>query len=178
MSIKSIPDMITMIRIIGSVILLTVKPLDILFFLIYALCVLSDVMDGYLARKAKACTARGAVLDSIADTIFFFVMLIIFIPVLSWTKTIIIWIASIAFMRILSLIIGFVRYHKSAMLHTYLNKLTGFMLSLFPVIYVSAGVQWTMIILCVIASAASIEELIINIFSKKLDRNIVSIFKI
>lgn len=177
MSIKSIPDMITMIRIIGSVILLKVKPLGILFFFIYALSVLSDVMDGYLARKINACTASGAVFDSIADAIFFFVMLIIFMPVLSWTKTIIIWIASIAFMRILSSIIGFVRYHKSAMLHTYLNKLTGFMLSLFPVIYISAGVHWTVIILCIIASAASIEELVINICSKKLDRNIISIFK-
>lgn len=39
----------------------------LLFTLIYLACGLSDVLDGYIARKTKSESTLGAKLDSIAD---------------------------------------------------------------------------------------------------------------
>ena len=42
----------------------------VVFWIIYALCGLSDIADGWLARKLKYVTKTGALLDSVADICF------------------------------------------------------------------------------------------------------------
>ena len=80
--------------------------------------------------------------------------------------------------RALSLIVGFIKYKSVAFLHTYANKFTGgVILICFPMLYLLGGVTKTLMFLCILASIASIEELLINLISKKLNRNVRSIFK-
>jgi CDP-diacylglycerol--glycerol-3-phosphate 3-phosphatidyltransferase len=147
-----------------------------MFFAVYFLCGISDILDGYIARKTNTSSRFGEILDSIADFIFVTVMLFIFIPLLAWGKWMLYMIGIIALVRFVSLGIGFVKYHAFAFLHTYANKITGIALICFPILYYAAGLTVTAFILCGIASLSALEELIITIHSKRLNRNVTSIF--
>ncbi|WP_179945168.1 CDP-alcohol phosphatidyltransferase family protein [Paenibacillus durus] len=169
--IKHIPNVLTVMRIICSVILLLVKPLSALFFGIYIVCGASDVLDGYIARKTKSTSQLGASIDSIADAIFIGVTLSVFLPILHLPLWILCWIGAVAVIRIGSLIIGFVKYSALSFIHTYANKATGLMLFCFPFLYSILGLTITSSLLCGLASFSAIEELIINIKSKELSRD-------
>jgi CDP-diacylglycerol--glycerol-3-phosphate 3-phosphatidyltransferase len=156
--------------------LLLIKPLSVLFFAVYSLCCASDILDGYVARKTNTASKLGETLDSVADFVFIAIALVIFIPLLTWEWWILYWIGLIAFVRFLSLGIGFAKYRAFSFLHTYANKVTGIALAGFPFLYGSFGITATAYILCGIASLSAIEELIITIQSKTLNRNIKGLF--
>lgn len=174
---KYMPNIITVSRIVFSVFLLLTKPLSFRFFIIYLLCGISDIIDGYIARKTKTGSPFGAALDSVADTIFIGVLLVIFIPMLHFPLWVLCWIGMIALIRLVSLAAGFAKYHALSFLHTYANKLTGILLFSFPLLYGISGLTATAFIICVPATLSAIEELAINITSKELSRDTRCIFK-
>jgi CDP-diacylglycerol--glycerol-3-phosphate 3-phosphatidyltransferase len=175
-SIKNIPNFITFFRIFASVCLLLVKPFSALFFFFYFMCGLSDVLDGHVARKIDASSKFGQVLDSIADLIFITIVLLILIPIINLPLWIIYWIAIIAIVRLISIIIGFTKYQQLAFLHTYANKTTGIILFFFPFLLFIIGKEIAATVICCIASISAAEELLINLTSKTLNRDIGSIF--
>ena len=176
--IKYAASAITIIRIICAVLMLFFVPFSPPFFVLYALCCVSDVLDGFVARKTNTESKLGETLDSIADFILIAVIFVAFIPFLMFEAWMLWWIGAIALLRFSSLGIGFARFHALTFLHTYSNKVTGIALSLFPVLYYSLGLSATVIILFSIAGLSAIEELIITIKARKLDRNIISMFHI
>lgn len=175
---KNIPNLITITRMLGTIVLLFIKPFSELFLIIYFLCGISDVLDGMIARKMNLVSKRGQILDSIAD--FFWVAVLVFIFVLNYKLSLwgIYWVVIIAAIRLISLGVGFMRYKQLTFLHTYANKLTGIAVFCLPFLYVGLGPYITTILVCFIASISAIEELIINTVSKKLWRDIKSIFSL
>ncbi|MCL2225197.1 MAG: CDP-alcohol phosphatidyltransferase family protein [Defluviitaleaceae bacterium] len=171
-------SLVTMGRIIGALILLLTEPLSSLFFVVYFLCCMSDLLDGYIARKTNTTSSHGEILDSVADFIFAAVLLFILIPLFEWENWMPYWIAIIALTRLVSLSVGFVKYHTFSLLHTHTNKITGIALVTFPVFHQLFGFYLTALILCAIASLSALEELIITILAKKLNRNIPHIFAV
>jgi CDP-diacylglycerol--glycerol-3-phosphate 3-phosphatidyltransferase len=155
---------------------LLTRPLSVPFFVVYALCCVSDVIDGYVARKTKTTSRSGEVLDSIADFILISIMLIIIMPLFAWDKWAILWISMIALTCFLSLAIGFAKYRALSFLHTYANKITGIALVCFPILFWVFGMTVTVFFLCSLASFSALEVLIITIRSKKLNRNTKSLF--
>ena len=65
-----------------------------------------------------------------------------------------------------------------AMLHSVLNKLTGFLIFLYPFSLLSAKINAGLYFICLIASLSAIEELLIHLTTKELIVNRKSIFKI
>ncbi len=175
-SIKNVPNCISIIRIFISVSLLLVKPFSQLFFFLYLMCGISDVLDGYIARKIDAFSKFGPVLDSVSDLIFISIVLYIIIPIVDFPLWIIHWIVVIALIRVISLTFGFTKYRQLAFLHTYANKATGISLFCFPIVFSIFGEEITGIIVCCIASISATEELLINLTSKTLHRDRGSIF--
>jgi CDP-diacylglycerol--glycerol-3-phosphate 3-phosphatidyltransferase len=142
----------------------------------YILCGISDIADGYVARKTKSDSQFGALLDSIADFIFIAAMLVVFIPMVNWDGLILYWIAGIGVIRFVSLIVGAIKYKKLAFLHTYANKVTGLVLFFFPILYVCFDLMITASLLCSVASISAMEELLINVKSRTLNRNVTGLF--
>lgn len=175
-SIKNVPNCITAIRIFASFGLLFVRPLSVLFFFFYLVCGISDVFDGYIARKMNASSRFGQVLDSISDLIFIGIVLFIFIPVMKFPFWILCWIAVIASVRLISIIFGFLRYRKLAFLHTYANKAAGIALFFFPFLLAAFGKEMAAVVICCGTSISASEELLINLTSKTLNRDRGSIF--
>lgn len=67
----NIADIITLFRIAGTLSLIFLRPFSAGFFSVYALTGLTDVLDGWIARKTETASAFGARLDSIADLLFY-----------------------------------------------------------------------------------------------------------
>lgn len=173
---KQIPNIITTLRIIGSVALLYTKPFSTGFFLVYLLCGISDVLDGYIARKTESGSRLGAVLDSVADILFIGILLFKLIPGIDLQLWMLLWITGIALIRFLSLGIGCYRYHTAAFLHTYANKAIGLLIFFLPILYHFFGITLSVCLICIPASLAAAEDLFINITSKELNRDIISVF--
>ncbi|WP_066504447.1 CDP-alcohol phosphatidyltransferase family protein [Abyssisolibacter fermentans] len=173
---KSIANYISISRIFLSFALFLVKPLSTVFYIIYLLCGISDGLDGYIARKTNTLSKLGEKLDSFADLIMDLVLIIVLYQIINPTVQIIVWIAIILIIRILSMVVVFVKYKTFGMLHTYGNKITGLMLFVFPLSLGFVQSDVLMYIICVVASISAIEELFINLSAKKLQANRKTIF--
>ena len=60
-----LPNIITLLRIADSLGLLLCDVTSVAYWIIYALCGISDIADGWLARKLRCVTMKGALLDSL-----------------------------------------------------------------------------------------------------------------
>ena len=162
MTKQKLPDCLTVLRIVLSVFLVFISPVSFLFMIIYLCAGISDMLDGYLARKLKCTSKRGAVLDSVADIMLFAVAFYKLIPLLHVNKVIIGFLIIIAVIKTASLIIAYIRFKKLGFIHTYMNKLTGLLAFCTPVIIILSVKSFILLTLCMVAFLAATEELYIN----------------
>lgn len=162
---KISPNKLSFIRIIFSLLLFFTKPLSYLFFIIYLICSISDVLDGYVARKYNLVTDFGAKLDSIADMTMFLSLIIVLLPVLNFTLEIYVLILIIVILKIASAIYCYIKFEKLSTIHSYLNKITGLLIILIPVLLIFAPSENLIAIICIIATIAAIEEFLIIRYS-------------
>lgn len=172
----NIPNILSLLRLLLAIIIFFLKPFTLAFNLIYLICGFSDALDGYIARKTNSESKFGAIIDSIADFTFMIIVTFVFLPKIFIPTKILIWVILIAFIKILAFLIGYLKYHAFAALHTYLNKLTGFILFCFPLLYKLTDAVILEYVICIVASICAIEELIIQITSKELSRDIKGLF--
>ncbi len=142
------------------------------FYVIYALCCLSDILDGYAARKTNTASKAGEILDSVADFLLAAVLSFIFIPLVDIEAWMLFGIGLVAAIRLSSVCVGYMRFRSPAFLHTYANKAAGAVCVCFPVLLPVLGISVTAVILCAATGLSALEELAINITSKKLNRNV------
>ena len=128
--VKHIPNILSALRIIGAFCLLSCSPATVTFWVIYGLCGISDMLDGFLARKLHAESKAGAVLDSVADICFVACCAIKLIPVLQIPTWLWIWAGVIVIVKIINQISALVVHKRLCSPHTIANKLTGLLLFL------------------------------------------------
>ena len=165
------PNICTMLRIVGTVGLLLIRPLTLPFYLLYTFCGITDVLDGTIARATNSTSEFGARLDSISDLIFYAVMIVKFFPILLEVLPVWMWycIGAVLVIRACSYVTAAVRYHRFASLHTILNKATGFCVFCLPYMLVQDFALRYCEITCVIAGLASTEEFLIHLLSKEYE---------
>lgn len=146
-------NLITSCRILLSLLLLFFPALSPGFYGLYLAAGLTDMLDGFVARRTNSASALGVKLDSIADIIFLAVCLLKLLPVWLW-----VWLGLIALLRLVNVVSGFVCRKKLVLLHTGANKLTGALLFLLPLSLGFLNISCTAIPLCALASFAAIQE--------------------
>ena len=127
---KHIPNTITALRFLGAVCLLLCNPADAVFWVIYGLCGIRDMIDGYLARKLNAETKAGAVLDSVADVCFVACCAIRLIPIIQIPTWLWILAGVIVAIKIVNQVSALIVCKRFCFPHTKANKLTGLLLFL------------------------------------------------
>jgi len=175
---------LTISRIFGAFILLVLNTLGIMtpdmavFYVVYFACVVSDFIDGPIARRTNSTSEFGALMDSVADILLAIVTLIIFLPFLwaDFQPWMVAMVAIVLSTKALAFAIGFKKYRTFTMLHTYSVKVAGTFLGLFPIMLFLLDLPITVILLFIMAELSSLEELVITIRSKELDRNIKTMF--
>lgn len=184
---KIVVNLITASRIVGAGILLfamgysSPDALPTWFFAVYIWCVISDLIDGPISRKTNTTSDFGALFDSIADVAFIAAALIIFVPRFPADATFGEWIfvviGVVVGIRVLSMIIGLIKYKTVTLLHTYSSKAAALIMCVFPILWIWLPLNWAFSIIATAQSIASLEELIINIYAKELNRNVKGIFE-
>ena len=177
--IFTIPNCVTMFRVLGTVGLVFTEPFSVAFYVIYTLCGLSDVVDGWIARSKKLTSELGAKLDSIADLLYYAVMAVMVMPVLWERLPVGIWyaVAFVVALRIATYVMVAVRHRCFSSMHTYGNKLTG--IGVFGIPYFipqECGVIYCTVA-CTVSVLATIEEFLIHLFSKKYNTRVKTIFQ-
>ena len=175
--IPQLPTVLTTSRIVFSAVLLFTRAFSLVFFLVYVWCGLSDILDGILARKLKKTSNFGAILDSVADIVFSVVLLIVLIRDLIWHVWMYLFVTLVVLLRLSTVLIGCLKFHAFVSLHTYANKAAGVSLFALPLLYLALGLPLATGTVGVVFSLAAIDELIILLRMKKLDRNIRGFFE-
>ncbi len=127
---KRLPNVISVLRIAGSISLLFCDVKGWPFWSLYVLCGLSDILDGWLARRLHAESKTGAILDSVSDIVFVACCAIRLFPVLEIPVWLCIWAGIIAIIKIVNQISALVVFKRFCFPHTLSNKLTGLLLFL------------------------------------------------
>ena len=144
------PNVISVLRIAGSISLLFCDVRGWPFWSLYVLGGLSDIIDGWLARKLHAESKTGAILDSVSDIVFVACCAISLLSVLEIPMWLWIWAGVIVIIKIVNQISSLVVCKRFCFPHTLANKLTGFLLFLtVPTMF------WSMIPISIVAAIAT-----------------------
>ena len=148
--VKHIPNILSALRLLGAVCLLICDPTGAAFWVIYGLCGVSDMADGYLARRLHAESKAGAVLDSVADFCFVACCAIRLWPILQIPTWLWIWAGLIVIIKIINQIFALVAHKRLCFPHTLANKLTGFLL------FIAVPLSfWTLVPIAIVAGVAT-----------------------
>lgn len=161
----TIPDIFTFFRMICAVILPFLAPLSPAFLIIYGVSGVSDMLDGYLARKLGQSSEWGAKLDSTADLLLYTIALSLLIPILrailpGWFW----WLVGAALLlRLACYFLSAVKFHRFASEHSLLNKLTSILIFPVPFLMRLSFFVWYAVLVCLVACIAAVQELGIHL---------------
>ena len=155
---KHIPNIITALRIIGAFSLLFFDVRGSLFWTLYLVCGLSDMLDGFLARKLRCESKAGALLDSVADLAFVACCCVKLIPVLNLPLWLWIWAGAIVVVKVINQISALVMYKKLCFPHTFANKATGLLLFVAVPLTMFMETPVPMVVTAAIATFAAVQE--------------------
>ena len=155
---KHLPNAITALRFFGAVCLLFFGVESCAFWAIYFVCSLSDMADGYLARKLGCESKAGAMLDSLADLAFVICCCFKLIPALAFPKWLWIWGGVIVTIKVINQISALAMYNKCIFPHTFANKVTGSLLFVGVPLTVFLESIVPMVIISVVATFAAVQE--------------------
>jgi len=156
---KHLPNILSSLRIAGAVALLLCDVVGTTFWALYALCGISDIADGGLARKLKCVTKRGALLDSVADICFVACCVWKLLPILELPQWLWLWAGVIVAIKAVNQLSALVMYGRCCFPHTTANKWAGFLLFIaVPMTF------YTAIPLAIVASVATFAAIHENYF--------------
>ena len=151
-------NVITGLRILVSAVLLFCPVFSPIFYVLYLIAGLSDMVDGIIARKTDSVSEFGSRLDGVADFVFVAVCLIRVLPVLDIPIWLYVWTAVIFFVKIINIISGYVMQKKYVAVHTTMNKATGVLLFMLPLTLTIVALNYSGIPICSVATFAAIQE--------------------
>ena len=155
---RHIANILTSCRILGSILLLFFPIFSSAFYITYLLCGFSDMIDGTIARKTNSVSDFGAKIDTAADLVFVAVSFIKLLPNIHIPWWLWIWGGIITIIKICNIIWGFISKKQFIALHTIMNKATGLLLFLFPLIISFVELKYIAIVVCSIATFSAIQE--------------------
>jgi len=149
---------ITFFRIAASIVLLSCPVFSPAFYVFYIAAGLSDMLDGFVARKTDTVSKLGARLDTIADFVLVVVCLVKLLPVLRIPAWLYIWIGIIALIKVVNIVSGFTVQKRFVAVHSVMNKATGVLLFLLPLTILVFPLKYSAIVVCAVATFAAIQE--------------------
>ena len=145
-------------RIAAGIALLFCPVFSPAFYVFYIAAGLSDMLDGFVARKTDTVSRLGARLDTMADFVFVVVCLIKLLPILRIPAWLYAWIGIIALIKVVNIISGFAVQKRFVTVHSVMNKATGALLFLLPLTLPAVPLKYTAIVVCAAATFAAIQE--------------------
>ena len=149
---------ISLFRIAAGIVLLLCPVFSPALFVLYIAAGLSDMLDGFVARKTDTVSELGARLDTMADFVLVVVCLIKLLTILRIPAWLYGWNGIIAFIKVANIISGFTAQKKLVTVHSVMNKATGALLFLMPLTIPAVPLKYSAIVVCAVATFAAIQE--------------------
>ena len=178
LKMSRVPNIITSLRIVGAVLLLFVPAFKTVFYVIFTISGITDALDGLIARKLNATSELGSKLDSIADLLFYGVMVVKLLPVMIATLPLYVWIliSTVFGLRLVIYCFAAVKYHRFASMHTYLTKASSALVFLAPYFAPTRYFSVYCTVWCVLGILAAVEEFVIHLTSREYTSSKKSMF--
>ena len=151
-------NLITIVRILCSVALLFCAALSPWFYALYITAGVSDMVDGWVARKTNTVSDLGSKLDTVADIIFVVICFVKLLPILHLPVWIYVWVGLIACIKVFNIVYSYVVRKQFLTDHNILNKVTGALLFLLPLTLSVIDVKYSAAMVCAVATVAGIQE--------------------
>jgi len=182
--LKQIPNVLSLSRFPLSILLLFLANRPVWFVAVYIITGLTDVLDGWLARKFHWDTELGAKIDGFADITFMLCLLGVVFGIkkmyLDITLPVMIGVGVIALIKLVNLFYTKLKFKQWSTMHTLANKYTALpWYVIVPVCVVFGMTDWlniTLLALLGIVLFANLEETLILTLAKEYDTDTKSIF--
>ncbi|WP_160198773.1 CDP-alcohol phosphatidyltransferase family protein [Senegalia massiliensis] len=174
---KYIPNILSILRIICSALLLFISD-RIIFIFLYFIIGLTDILDGFIARKFNIESELGARLDSFADFVFYIILFFIFTRLYNQIMTVNykMVLIGLLFVHLLNLLLTKLKYKKFVFVHTIANKTSGILVYFSPAIILFKQSNLIIWVIFLFIFIAALEELLITIISSEVNLNRKSVF--
>jgi CDP-diacylglycerol--glycerol-3-phosphate 3-phosphatidyltransferase len=151
-------NIITIVRILCSIAILFCPVFSVAFYALYITAGVSDMIDGWVARKTNTVSEFGAKLDTVADFVFVVVCLVKLLPIMDIPVWLYVWMGVIAVIKIINVVSGYVVQKQFVAVHSLMNKVTGMLLFLFPLTLSFIDLKFSATAVCITATFAAIQE--------------------
>ena len=151
-------NIITIIRILCSIAILFCPVFSVAFYSLYIAAGLSDMIDGWVARRTHTASEFGAKLDTVADFVFVVVCLVKLLPVMDVPVWLYVWIGIIAVIKIINIVSGYFVQKRFVAVHSVMNKVTGMLLFVLPLTLSFIDLKYSATVVCIIATFAAVQE--------------------
>ena len=151
-------NIITGFRVLISIALLFCPVFSPVFYTLYLIAGVSDMIDGTIARRTNTVSGFGARFDTAADFVFVVVCMIKLLPVINMQIWLCVWIVIIALIKTVNIISGYIVQKKLVAVHSVMNKVTGVLLFILPLTLSIIPLTYSAIPICAVATFAAVQE--------------------
>ena len=152
------PNLITAIRILCSIAIIFCPVFSVAFYSLYVIAGVSDMADGWVARRTNTASEFGAKLDTMADFVFVAACLVKLLPIMDIPVWLYVWMGIIALIKVINIVSGFVVQKRFVAVHSVMNKVTGILLFILPLTLSFIDLKYSATMVCIIATFAAIQE--------------------
>ena len=169
-SYRHLPNIISSVRIFMALVLLflAIKQHPDLFITALIFTELTDILDGYLARRLNVVSELGAQLDSWGDFVVYITLAIS--AWLLWPDIVLqqlIPISLIIASFIIPVVIGFIKYRKMTSYHTIAVKISVSITIVAYILLFTGMLSWTMTLAAVACVYAATEQIAITLLNRR-----------
>lgn len=128
------------------------------FYAVYILCGLSDMLDGYVARNTHTCSSFGEKLDTVADFFMCSVCMMKIVPELHLSYFVLSWTGVIMLIKSANIVFVLIKRKQLAAVHSVLNRIAGIVLFIMPLTLPVVGSRVSTMSACAVATCAALSE--------------------
>ncbi len=163
--LRQVPNALSVARIVAAPLLLALalagRQAAFTWLLVPAL--LTDLLDGWLARTLRLESKRGALLDSVGDALLLFAAIA---GVWTFHRPVVtghaLLCGSLVGLWALENLVALLRYGRLSSFHTWLSKTAGYLLSVYVgVLFVYGHAPWLLQLAAGLGIVASLEEFVL-----------------
>ncbi len=161
-------NVLTVLRMVLSVGMLFL-PYGISFLCVYLVAGLSDMLDGFVARKTNTQSPFGSVLDTVSDLLFCMVSILCFLPVWELSKISIGILLGTGVVKGMGMSVVALREKNVENVHSVGNKGIGFLLFLLPIFSYGVDINgWVLPVCCVVIGMQVVDTIRSVLCGKKV----------
>lgn len=175
-----LPNLITLYRLVVFPLILcfAITGEEVLYTVFIVINLVSDALDGFIARKFKMETELGAKLDSFADNLnYVLVFTGIYIfkleDLMPYKISLVVFIGSL----LLTVVISLLKFGKFPSFHLYITKVGGYLQGAFFICLFTIGfMEWFYYLIIVWGIAGAIEHIAIQCILPEMKSNVKGLY--